>query len=277
MVLFAVLGVLFPDTMRQQWAAGPVAIVLTMLACNVVFCFGEYLFHRYLLHMEAVRLLGRLCTSHLAHHKLTPVLFDDKEKVVRSGYAIETEEDDHFATFPPWALVAFLAFWTPFFAVIAFSFPGFPILIGGYAALAIAHFLYETIHVAHHLPYETWWKPRIARGGIVGSLLGKMHGFHVAHHANYKCNMNLAGFFGIPLADLVLGTYKQPDPMLVDGAPATKAVARDLTPAPYWPISVFDSASVKRRRRMQKEAEARRDKARRTAPLTAPQSARVND
>jgi hypothetical protein len=257
-VLFAVLGVLFPDTMRQQWAAGPVAIILVMLACNVVFCFGEYLFHRYLLHMEAVRLLGRLCTSHLAHHKLTPVLFDDKQQTVRSEYAITTEEDDHFATFPPWALVAFLAFWTPFFAVIAFSFPGFPILIGGYIALAIAHFLYETIHVAHHLPYETWWKPRIERGGLSGSLLAKMHGFHVAHHANYKCNMNLAGFFGIPLADLVLGTYKQPDPMLLDGTPATKAVARELTPNPHWPISVFDSASVKRRRRMQKEADARK-------------------
>ena len=108
-----------------------------------------------------------------------------------------------------------------------------------------------------------------------------MHGFHVAHHANYKCNMNLAGFFGIPLADLVLGTYKQPDPMLIDGAPATKALARDLTPNPHWPISVFDAASVKRRRRMQKEADARKAaKKKRATPAAdalAAGSSRVHD
>lgn len=261
-VLFAVLTVLFPWTMQQQWSAGPWAIILTCLGCNLVFCFGEYLFHRYLLHMEAVRFLGRLCTSHLAHHKLTSVGFDDSKQTVRSAYAIVEEEDDHAATFPPWALLVFFAFWTPFFGAIAFSFPRFPILISGYTALAIAHFLYETIHVAHHLPYDPWWKRRIERG-LFAPLWRKMYGFHLAHHANYKCNMNLAGFFGMPVADLVFGTYKQPDPLLLDGAPATKALARDLTPSPRWPISLFDSASLKRRRRMAKEAEARRALARR--------------
>lgn len=264
-VLFAALTVLFPGTMQQQWSAGPWAIVLTCLGCNVVFCFGEYLFHRYLLHMEAVRFLGRLCSSHLAHHKLTSVGFDDSKQTVRSGYAIEHEADDHAATFPPWALAVFFAFWTPLFAVIAFSFPQFPILISGYTALAIAHFLYEMIHVAHHLPYDTWWKQRIERG-ITSPLWRKLYGFHQAHHANYKCNMNLAGFFGVPLADLVFRTYKQPETLLLDGAPATKALARELTPAPRWPISWFDDLSLKRRRRMAKEEEARRAVARR--PLT---------
>ena len=80
----------------------------------------------------------------------------------------------------------------------------------------------------------------------------RVYGFHQAHHANYKCNLNVAGFFGIPLADLVFGTYKQPDRLLLDGAPATKATARRLMPQPRWPISWLDRVVFKRRRWMSK-------------------------
>jgi len=72
------------------------------------------------------------------------------------------------------------------------------------------------------------------------------------HHANYKCNLNVVGFFGIPLTDLAFGTYKRPDPLLVDGAAATKADARRLMPAPRWPISWLDRVVFKRRRWMAK-------------------------
>ena len=51
---------------------------------------------------------------------------------------------------PPVGADSFFAFFTPFFAPMAFSFPRIPILIGGYLAIAIAHFLYETIHAVHH-------------------------------------------------------------------------------------------------------------------------------
>ena len=85
----------------------------------------------------------------------------------------------------------------------------------------------------------------------------KMYGFHQAHHANYKCNMNIAGFFGVPLADLVLGTYEQPALLLIDGAPAGKEVAARLTKTPHWPISMMDNALLKRRRRMVREQEER--------------------
>lgn len=251
-VLFAAIRFFFPYTWEQQLAAGPVAIVLTGLGCNLMFCFGEYLFHRYLLHMETVSHLRRLCVSHLSHHKLTSIRIDDASQTVQSAYAIEDPEHDDSATFPPWALVAFFAFFTPFFAVTAFSFPQFPILIGGYTAIAIAHYLYETIHVAHHQPYETWWKPKI-EGGAFGIIWQKLHGFHQAHHANYKCNMNVAGFYGLPVADWVFGTYRKPDPLLVHGATATKASARRLTPEPRWPISALDKAAFKRRRRLSKE------------------------
>ena len=79
-----------------------------------------------------------------------------------------------------------------------------------------------------------------------------MYGFHQAHHANYKCNLNVAGFFGIPLADLAFGTYRQPDDLLLDGATLTKATARKLTPEPYWPIAWLDRVVFKRRRWMVK-------------------------
>ena len=251
--LFAFVRYFFRYTWDQHLSSGLGAIALTCLVCNLALCFGEYFFHRYLLHLETVRFLRSMCTSHLAHHKLTAIRFDDAEGRIRSAYAIHDSAHDDQATFPPWALIPFFAFFTPFFAPMAFSFPRLPILIGGYAAIAIAHFLYEAIHVVHHQPYESWWKPRLERR-VFGPAWRWLYGFHQAHHANYRCNLNVAGFFGIPLADLVFGTYRQPDRLLLDGAPATKAVARQLTPQPRWPISWLDAVAFKRRRWMSKRA-----------------------
>lgn len=247
--LLAFIRYFFRPTWDQQLSAGFWGILLTGLVCSLVLCFGEYFFHRYLLHIETVRFLRHLCTSHLAHHKTTSIGFDDAGRRVRSEYPITDAEHDDQATFPPWALIPSFAAFTPFFAPIAFSFPRLPILIGGYAAIAIALFLYETIHVVHHQPYDEWWKRRLS-SPTFGAVWRKVYGFHQAHHANYKCNLNVAGFFGIPLGDLVFGTYKQPDELLVDGAPATKESARKLTPQPRWPVSWLDRVVFKRRRWM---------------------------
>ncbi len=258
---FAIIRTFFRPTWDAQVAAGPMAIVLTMLGCNLLFCFGEFLFHRYLLHANTVGGLVRLSTGHLHHHKLTSIKFVDDH--VKSAYPIVDHDHDDAATFPPYALVAFMLFFTPFFAVTAFSFPNFPILIGGYLAISIAHFLYETIHVAHHTPYEVFWQRKI-EGPVFGPIWRKLYGFHQAHHANYRCNMNIAGFYGIPLADLVLGTYEQPAVLLNEGAPASKKLAASLTKTPRWPISAMDQAMLKRRKRMVREQEAR-DAARKAA------------
>jgi len=241
----------FRPTWDQHLASGWDAIVLTCLVCSLVVCFGEYLFHRYILHIETVRFLRSVCRSHLTHHKLTFIRFDEPSGTVRSAYPITDVAHDDQSTFPPWAMIPFFAFFTPFFASMAFSFPGLPILIGGYTAIAIGHGLYELIHAAHHQPYESFWKPRIEHRWVGGAWKW-LYGFHQAHHANYKCNLNVAGFFGIPLADLVFGTYKQPDPLLVDGVSATKASARRLIPEPRWPISWLDRVVFKRRRWMVK-------------------------
>ena len=248
--LFLCVRYFFRSTWDQHLSSGLWPIVFTCLVCNLVLCFGEYFFHRYLLHIETVRFLRAFCTGHLAHHKLTSIRFDDAESKVRSAYPIiDVDRDDH-ATFPPWALIPTCASFAPFFAPLAFSFPRLPILIGGYSAVAIALFLYETIHVAHHQPYE-WWERKL-NGPMLGRVWRTVYGFHQAHHANYKCNLNVAGFFGIPLADLVFGTYAQPQELFLDGAPATKESARRLTPEPRWPISWLDRVVFKRRRWMSK-------------------------
>ena len=195
--LFAFVRYFFRPTWDQHVSSGILAIVLTGLVCSLLLCFGEYFFHRYLLHIETVRFLRAFCTSHLAHHKLTAIGFDDGKKTVRSAYPICDVAHDDQATFPPWGLIPAFAAFTPFFAPFAFSFPGIPILIGGYAAIAMALFLYETIHVAHHLRYDAWWKPRL-NDRMFGRVWRKVYGFHQAHHANYRCNLNVAGFFGIP-------------------------------------------------------------------------------
>ena len=187
------------------------------------------------LHLETVRFLRGLYTSHLTHHKLTSIRFDQTGRV-KSAYAITDQASDDQSTFPPWALIPFFAFFTPFFAPMAFSFPRIPILISGYAAIAIAHFLYETIHAIHHQPYDACWRARLDRQWS-GRFWRWLYGFHQAHHANHRCNLNVAGFFGIPLADLLFGTYKQPSPLLIDGARATNAAARALSSQPHWPIS----------------------------------------
>jgi hypothetical protein len=66
---------------------------------------------------------------------------------------VDAAHDDQ-STFPPWALVPFFALFTPFIVPAAFSFPDVPIVIDGYAGIAIAHVLYETIHAVHHQPFE---------------------------------------------------------------------------------------------------------------------------
>lgn len=252
LMLWAFIRYCFRPTWDQQVAAGIGPILLTSLVCSLALCFGEYFFHRYLLHIETVRFLRSLYTSHLTHHKLTFIKFDDRSGTVRSAYPITDEEHDDQSTFPAWALLPFFAFFTPFFAPMAFSFPDLPILISGYVSIAIAHFLYETIHAVHHQPYESFWQPRLAHPSH-GRAWRWLYGFHQAHHAYYKCNMNVAGFFGLPLADLVFNTYKRPEPLLVDGAPATKAAARNLIPQPRWPISWLDRVVFKRRRWMVKQ------------------------
>lgn len=248
LAVLAFIRYFFRPVWDAQLAAGPVAIVTTLLVCSLVCCFVEYFFHRYVLHIESLPLLGHMCSSHRAHHKLTSIQFDERTGTVRSAYPITGIAHGDKSTFPPWALVALFATVTPLLLAVTLASPGVPILISGYASVAIAHFLYELIHAVHHEPVEAW-QPRLDCRTF-GRAWTWLYGFHQAHHANYRCNMNVAGFYGIPVGDLVLGTYRRPEPLLLDGAIATKAAARRLITTPRWPISWLDRAVFDRRRRL---------------------------
>ena len=79
-VVLVCIRYFFLSTWNQHVSSGIWAILLTCLICNFVICFGEYFFHRYLLHLETVRCLRSFTTSHLTHHKLTSIWFDDATK-----------------------------------------------------------------------------------------------------------------------------------------------------------------------------------------------------
>ncbi len=239
----------FGGIWRQELAAGVVPIIAAFLICHLIFAFGEFFFHRYILHTLTYECMKIFYGKHLTHHTLTPIYLDEPGQKIRSSYPISSIDQDVAGTFPPWALVLFLGGFTPPLLLLAFIFPRTPILIGGYCGLTLSYYLYEAIHVMHHQSYETWWKKRIQRP-LSGSLWRMVYGFHQAHHANYRCNMNVAGFFGLPVGDWVFGTYKKPRELLLDETPATKEVIRELNPEPRWPIPLFDRIAQRRKTRI---------------------------
>ena len=85
----------------------------------------------------------------------------------------------------------------------------------------------EILHAIDHHPYE-WWK-RATEHPRLGKMWRKLYGFHHMHHANISCNEAISGFFGLPIADWVLGTYHQPRELLLEGRVAT---AKDFAVPP---------------------------------------------
>src|SRR6266850_436271 len=120
--------------------------------------------------------------------------------------------------------------------------PRLPVLMGGYAAITWSMCLYEILHAIEHQPYE-WWK-RATEHPRLGGVWRKLYGFHHMHHANVSCNEAISGFFGLPIADWVLGTYHQPKELLLEGRVAT---ARDFAvPRPPRIVQWLDGWARKR-------------------------------
>ncbi len=97
--------------------------------------------------------------------------------------------------------------------------PRVPFLIPGYTAITWSMCLYEILHAIEHQPYE-WWKAATEHPRV-GLVWRQLYGFHHMHHANISCNEAISGFFGLPVADWVLGTYHQPRELLLEGRLAT--------------------------------------------------------
>ena len=99
-ILLAFIRYAFRSTWNQHVQAGIGSMVSTLIICSLVMCFGEYFFHRYLLHLQTVQFLRSLYASHLTHHKLTSIRFDPLG-TVSSEYAIADRAHDDQSAFPP--------------------------------------------------------------------------------------------------------------------------------------------------------------------------------
>lgn len=233
--LFLAIRFFFPGVWTRSLASGPGALVACFLGMHLFMCFFEWAFHRYVLHARISPLLGYFSKAHRNHHGLTPIKLQavspGSDRYVLNRYPILEEEQFEDSAFPWFALMGFWAFFTPMLVGLQLLFPTLPFLIGGYAAIALSMSFYEILHALEHYPYE-WWKKAIEHPRF-GRMWTALYGFHHFHHANVGANEAISGFFGLPIADWVFGTYHQPRELLLEGRVAT---AKDFAvkPPPGW-------------------------------------------
>ena len=226
-ILLLAFRALLPKLWATSLAAGGWAFIMVFLGMHLFIAFFEWLFHRYVLHGVTVWWLQRFARGHRHHHSLTPIrlrpVAPGSGRIVLNDYPITREEQYPDSDFPVYALVAFWVLFTPLLAGLQFLWPGLPILLGGYSAIALSMTLYEIFHAIDHWPYE-WWQ-RALEHPRFGAFWRRLYGFHLMHHANVGCNEAISGFFGLPIPDWCFGTYFQPKELLLEGRMAT---ARDF-------------------------------------------------
>jgi hemolysin III len=194
--------------------------VIAFTVSQVLNCFAEWYFHRYMLHapLIPISLFHRFFKQHNdIHHRLTNVQAMPKDAPVvwKNRFPI-IEPKQYEASFFPWyAYLAFLAPLAPFAILIQLALPGWPILIVALASVGWSLCMYELIHAVEHLKMA-FWEGVFKVSGIFGE---KVYSFHVVHHAHIRCNEAVSGFLcGIPLADIFFGTLKVPQIVFRDGA-----------------------------------------------------------
>lgn len=237
-LIFTVLKIFLPTLWATQLATSLSLIILTFILAHLVNAFVEYFFHRYVLHAQVIPFFTHFYQAHNLHHNLTDV----KQEVVTSNKFPIVEEPQHESSFFPWwSLLAFATFLTPIYFVIWYFFPNIPIFIAGYTSLLWSMLLYELFHAAWHWPLTTW-APLFEKKKM-GFFWHMVYTFHLRHHANVRCNESVSGFFGLPLPDILFGTYlpaatRFPDQTLVPPS-------EYRSPQPYLPIRLLDKILIK--------------------------------
>ena len=230
-LLLLVFRFALPGLWARQFASGGLALLFAFLGMHLFLCFFEWGFHRYVLHSMTTPWLRWFANGHRHHHGLTPIRLQPvaagSDRYVLNRYPIMEEHQHENSAFPAYAIAAFWVLFTPLLIGVQLLLPRVPVLMGGYGAITWSMCLYEILHAIEHQPYE-WWK-RATEHPRVGGVWRKLYGFHHMHHANVSCNEAISGFFGLPLADWVLGTYHQPQELLLEGRVAT---ARDFAVPP---------------------------------------------
>ena len=217
-VLLGFMYLVFPSVWHAQVDRGLLTLLLTFLVLHFLVSVFEFFFHRYVLHLVSIKTLSSFTRKHRKHHSLTPVMKTDYHSSFRvlNDFPIMKEEQREHSVFPDWALVGFSLFATPFIFALQWFLPAFPIILAGYSAVFISYIGYEIIHAFEHRSYAEWWKPRVEHPRY-GRIWERLYSFHVMHHANPACNEAVAGFLGLPVTDWILGTYKRPSKLLLDG------------------------------------------------------------
>jgi hemolysin III len=245
---------LLPDLWAAQFASGWLPIVGVFLGMHMFLCFFEWVFHRYVLHSIVSGVLQRFASAHRNHHGLTSIRLQPvkvgSDRYILNEYPITEVHQHEDSAFPPYALVAFTLIFSPAIVLLQWLFPSAPILLGSFAGIVWSMALYEILHAIEHLPYE-WWK-RATEHPRLGTVWRKIYGFHHMHHANISCNEAISGFFGLPVADWVFGTYHQPRELLLEGRVAT---AKDFAvPKPPAFVQWLDEWARKRESTFRRKA-----------------------
>ncbi len=223
LALFIGLKILLPNVWTRQIEAGWPLILGLFLSISVSTCFVEWFVHRDILHKVIVSYFRDICRRHERHHGLTLINLKRSEtagmaKIV-SRYPIVKFEQNESVSFPDYMLVLFFVFYSVPLGLLQCLFPSMPFLLAGYTAVACSYGLYEVFHPLEHKSDE-WWEARIKNpiARMLQYYLAPIRRFHEYHHLNTNYNMAIVGFFGIPLADMVFGTYKTLAYSLDDGS-----------------------------------------------------------
>lgn len=253
--LAGLLGLLWwvaPRIWDAQFLAPVWQLGVAFVVISLVLCFVEYFFHRYVLHTPAIPILRRLYRLHTLHHALTRIA----RKPAKAGQGILyienkfpiVEDEQHEAAFFPWySLAAFAVVLTPLFVVLHLALPGWPWFLAGFVALANSLTLYEVLHAINHWPLEKW-EPLITHR-YWSWFWQPVYGFHLRHHAVIDCNESISGFFGLPVADWILGTCIIPQTVYSDGEEWSPGKFRSPKPcALIRKLDAWAQATVRRHR-----------------------------
>lgn len=162
-----------------------------LLAFVFYFLYGnffEWWFHKYLFHSP--KLIKATFKAHtLVHHQ--------RYKYEIASYEWQDGQEKDHITMDWFALPLFVGFHLPFMWLIERA-TGLPSLWGGLSAIIVYYAIYEYFHYYMHVPSgRLFERSRVFR-------YAKEH--HRIHHKYMLQNLNVF----LPLADLCLGTYRNP-------------------------------------------------------------------
>jgi len=239
LLIFGFIKVFFSDIWAGQISTSAGLFIATFILIHFIAAFIEFFFHRYVLHMTVIPFFGHFNQQHNIHHGHTDIT--NEGMIVSNEFPIIKKSQFEASFFPNWTLLAFSAFLTPFFILTHILFPTIPVFIAGYSALLFSMGLYELFHAAWHWPLSRW--NILLNQKYFGIIWYTFYTFHLRHHANVRCNESVSGFFGIPIPDLLFGTYVKsntlyPHKQMVDAQ-------EFIAPKPIFFIRWLDTLLVK--------------------------------